>query len=76
MKKLLVTLSIISIAFIFGSCKKEYTCECTTTMTGFGTTTSSTTIKDTKNNAKDACEGGSSTTTVNGVSASVTCKLK
>ena len=53
------------------SCKKEYTCECTTT--GLGLTVSAeTVIKDTKKKAEDTCTAGSTT---NG-GASTTCKIK
>lgn len=77
MKKILITLSIVSIAFVFGSCKKEYTCACTVSMDGFGITgNTSTTIKDTKKNAKDRCEAGSRTTTANGITVTTTCALK
>ena len=53
------------------SCKKDYTCECTTT--GSGTSiTQTTTINGTKKDAKTACENGSST--VMGITT--TCKIK
>lgn len=66
---------IIAIAalgvFTLASCKKEYTCECTTS--GFGVSATATTvIKDTKKKADDACTAGS--TTANG--ATTTCKIK
>ena len=55
--------SISALAFVgvlaLASCKKDYTCECTTTTTNgtsTGTAVSSTTIKDTKKSAKASCE--------------------
>jgi hypothetical protein len=61
-------LSVLAIAAIFtlglSSCKKDWTCTCTTTVTGFGTTTVSGTIKDTKKNAKEECDKGDATTSV------------
>ncbi|MFN5786868.1 MAG: hypothetical protein ACK457_12955 [Flavobacteriia bacterium] len=53
------------------SCKKDYTCECTTT--GGGTTiTQSTTVNGTKKDAKAACENGSSTV----LGITTTCTIK
>ncbi|MFP5471848.1 MAG: hypothetical protein ACLGGV_09650 [Bacteroidia bacterium] len=57
------------------SCKKEWTCECTTT-TGGVTATGSTTIKDTKKNATEACDAGDSSATVSGVTVTSECTLK
>lgn len=53
------------------SCKKDYTCECTSTTMGI-TTTSSTTIKAKKDDAKTTCEKGSVS---NGIST-ITCAIK
>ncbi len=41
------------------SCKKDYTCTCTTTFAG-STTTTSTTLNGKKDDVKTACENGSS----------------
>lgn len=41
--------------FVLASCKKDYTCECTST-NGGATATASTTINDTKKNAEQECE--------------------
>jgi hypothetical protein len=66
---------IIAIAalgvFTLASCKKDYTCECTSTVFGISSTVSST-IKNTKKKAEEACTAGS--TTANG--ATTTCKIK
>jgi len=75
-KGLLVILGVAFIASMgFTSCKKDYTCTCTSTIDFLGTSSSSsssTTIHDTKKKAKDACEGG----TVTSSYASVTCAIK
>ena len=59
----------------FTSCKKDYTCTCTTTIDLFGektTTKTSTTINDTKKKAKDACEGAS----VKSEYGNITCEIE
>lgn len=57
-KSIIVILAITCISLV--SCKKEYTCDCTTTVNipGFGTTSSnsSTTFKDSKKNAESGCD--------------------
>lgn len=55
MKKLsLIVLALGMVAFV--SCKKEYTCECTSTYDGVSTDLTPMEIKDTKKNAEDVCE--------------------
>lgn len=57
MKKILLIAAVAGLSMV--SCKKDYTCECTTTVTILGSSSSatgSTTIHDTKSKAKDACE--------------------
>lgn len=72
MKKSILTLAVVAfIGLSFTSCKKDYTCVCKTEMSGSSTTTSTTTIKDTKKNAKDKCESLSSS---NG-SIKTTCSI-
>lgn len=65
----------IAIAFVgmfgiltMGSCKKDYTCECSVTVPGFATTTSSSKVNATKKDAKEACEKNNST--------NLNCKIK
>ncbi len=53
------------------SCKKDYTCECTSTVFGISAS-SSTVITDTKKKAEEACTAGSAS--ANG--ATTTCKIK
>jgi hypothetical protein len=72
MKKVLL---VAAVAFAFASCKKDYTCECTTTTAGISVT-ASTTVKDTKKKATDACEKGTTSSSVAGISSSTTCKIK
>jgi hypothetical protein len=69
MKKILAitALGVLSLT----SCKKDYTCECTTTASGLSATVT-TTIKDTKKNAEDACSAKNAT--ANG--ATTTCSIK
>ncbi len=69
MKKVLLVAAFA--AFVMTSCKKDYTCECC--VSGSGTSIcASTTIKDTKKNAKDACEKGS--VTAGGITTACTIK--
>lgn len=70
MKKVLAIAFIAGIAFT--ACKKEYTCECTYEDASGQTASSSTTIKDTKKNAEDACEGNE----VSSGGSTWTCELK
>lgn len=65
MKKITLLAAVV-VAFTFASCKKDYTCECTFSGNGLSGT-ASTTIKDTKKKAKDACEKDNTT----GVSCSI-----
>ena len=73
MKKSLFLAAVASL--FFASCKKDYTCTCTTTSAGVSAT-ASTTIKDTKKNAKDACEAGNTSSTVGGITTSINCEIK
>jgi hypothetical protein len=71
MKKLVLSIAALAlVATTMTSCKKEYTCECT--FSGVITGTASTTIKDTKKNATDACEADN----VSSGGQTVTCKIK
>ncbi|HEY9178731.1 MAG TPA: hypothetical protein VIN07_13625 [Flavipsychrobacter sp.] len=71
MKKFAPIAAIALFAVAFTSCKKEWTCECSTTMNGTTTTVSGKTTKMTKKDAKAACEKD---TNVGGVQ--VSCKIK
>lgn len=70
MKKLV--LAIAALGFVtMTSCKKEWTCKCTTTVNGVSTSAEGKTTKLSKKDAKAACEKG---TTVSGVT--VKCEIK
>lgn len=70
MKKLIPMIAVAALATMFTSCKKEYTCTCSTTIGGVTTSASGKTTKMTKKDAKAACE---KSTTTAGIT--VSCKL-
>lgn len=74
MKKMILGVAALSMLALV-SCKKDYTCECTST-SGGSTATSSVTINDTKKNAEEACEASSASVTSGGQTSSTTCTLK
>lgn len=79
MKKILLIAAVAG--FVMTSCKKEYTCECTATVSGGGlptqTTSASTVIKDKKDAAKTTCENGTkASVTVNGITSETKCVIK
>jgi hypothetical protein len=58
MKKLVLSIAALAlVATTMTSCKKDYTCECTTTALGV-TVSESITINDTKKNATETCDKG------------------
>jgi hypothetical protein len=71
MKK--VMLAVATIAFLgLTSCKKDYTCACTTTDSSSSTSvTQSTTVNGTKKDAKAACEKTQTVATI-----TTTCVIK
>lgn len=71
MKKVILSVAVFG-ALALVSCKKDYTCECTTSDGSTTTGTVSTTITDTKKKATDACEAMSATAGT----LSTTCKIK
>lgn len=76
MKNLFIGLGVIAM-FGFTSCKKYYTCECTSTANGVSSTASSTSEeKMSKSDAKEECEAGNSSASAGGSTASVSCELK
>jgi hypothetical protein len=76
MKKI-TSLAIVSlfVAASFVSCKKDYTCTCTTVSDGINSE-SSITIKDTKSKAKSTCSSYESNTSMLGMTITTTCALK
>lgn len=71
MKKLFPVAAVAVLAMMFTSCKKDYTCTCTSTVAGTTTTVSGKTGKMSKKDAKAACEKGNVSTSF----GSVTCKI-
>ncbi len=51
-------------SFLFASCAKDYTCKCTSVDVVGGNSSTTTTIKDTKKDAKAACEALSSSNAI------------
>ncbi len=77
MKKFAPIAAIALFAIAFTSCKKKWTCECTSTINGVSTTSSGTdTEKRTKKDAKALCEKSNGTQTIAGITTTVDCKLK
>jgi hypothetical protein len=76
MKKVLLVGAVALLGL--ASCKKDYTCECTTTVDlsaiggGKTTSTASTTINATKSDATEACEASN----VTNAAGSVKCEIK
>lgn len=58
MKKIIIVSALA--VFALASCKKDYTCECTSTV-GSETTTTSTTLNGKKKDVEAACTAGNST---------------
>ncbi len=67
MKKVFLTIAVAGLAM--ASCKKDYTCECTTTVLGFSSS-ATTIVNGTKKDAKAACENGTNASTY------TTCVIK
>lgn len=78
MKKILLVAAVAGLAF--ASCKKDYTCECTTTSTAGGVSTSATveakTGKMKKADAEKKCDEGDFTASSGSSSTSIECKIK
>ena len=73
MKKVTSTLAIaLFLAFAMTSCKKDYTCVCTTTIGGNSTSQEISLGKQKKKDAESAC----SARIVSTSTASMACKLK
>jgi Ni/Co efflux regulator RcnB len=72
MKKLVLSIAALAlVATTMTSCKKDYTCECTTTALGI-TVSEEKTINDTKKNAEAECDKGD--LNVSGITTS--CSIK
>jgi hypothetical protein len=76
MKKFILSAVAVSFMFLGTSCKKNYTCECTTSDSVNGTTTTSSfVINDTKKNAEEGCNV-QATTLAGPASSSVSCSIQ
>lgn len=78
MKKLVLAIAALGLISLT-SCKKDYTCSCTTFATGSGIdgqTIETKTGKMKKKDAEKKCESSSTSTTVGGVTAGMKCVLK
>lgn len=79
MKKLVLALAVVGGVAALSSCKKDWTCSCTTTTTG---TVNSTTTVDTvftdmkKDEAETACTAGNSSVSFLGQTVSVECAIQ
>ena len=75
MKKVLLIAAVAGLSMV--SCKKKYTCECTTTYNGTTTTSSGTSSeKMKKKDAEAECNKGDASITINGQTSSTECSLK
>ncbi|HET8573870.1 MAG TPA: hypothetical protein VFL76_08355 [Edaphocola sp.] len=64
-------------ATVLPSCKKDYKCECTSSMNGQTVGTSTYDLgKQTKKDAKDACNQKATSASTGGVQVSVECQLQ
>ena len=74
MKKLTILAGVFFV-FALASCKKDYTCTCTTDTAGVTSTATTTIENSTQSDAEEACEAGNTSATVLGITTSVTCTL-
>jgi len=79
MKNLLILCSFFFALSLFTSCEKDYTCECTSTVTDLTgnetSTTTTTTLTGKKGDAEDACAALNATTENAAGSVTVSCEL-
>ena len=78
MKKMIFSFAIGTFAVaLFPSCKKDYTCTCTTSSNAPGVepSTASTIIRDRKDRARKECEDASTTYTWFGYTFTTTCDM-
>jgi hypothetical protein len=73
MKKVMIfgTFALLALA----SCKKDYTCTCTTTAGGVSAS-ESVTLNATKSDAEEACNEGDATATVLGITTTTECEIQ
>jgi hypothetical protein len=76
MKKLFPLAAIAVFAVMFTSCKKDYTCTCTQTVTGSTPVTTTVSLgKQTKSDADKACSNYNVTSSAGGTSVTTSCHL-
>lgn len=63
-------------ALSFSSCKKDFTCKCTTSVDGEEQGSGTATINATKKDAKNECEGKSEEATMGGSTFKTTCVIE
>lgn len=61
-KTVLLLTTLFAVSVLFSSCKKNYTCKCTNTTSGFSSTNVFPNMK--KNDAKNLCEANTGGTTI------------
>jgi len=76
MKKTLVFAAFVVALISFSSCEKDYTCECQQKVGGTVVNTVTNTMTGKKKEVKKACEDGSQSQTVGGVTNSTECAIK
>jgi hypothetical protein len=77
MRKWHILTVIFAIAMAFAACKKEYTCECTSTDDNGNEVGSTTTKKEfsSESDAEEWCNGHESETTSGGTTVTTECEL-
>lgn len=78
MKKLVLAVAALGLISLT-SCKKEYTCKCTTFSNAPGfvaQTAEGKTEKLSKSDAKTKCESGSTSVTIGGFTSGAKCEIK
>ncbi|MBL7692715.1 MAG: hypothetical protein JNM41_14075 [Flavipsychrobacter sp.] len=76
MKKLIPMIAVAALATMFTSCKKDYSCTCTSSASGSTTSTMKYPLgKQKKKDAESACKAMNTNVTAGSMTASVSCTL-
>lgn len=76
-KTITATCTVLLAAFLFSSCQKEYTCECTYSAFNIqGGATEQYTLKSTKRKAEKTCKDKATSVSAMGITVSKTCSLR
>lgn len=74
-----IPVAIFTLACIFSSCTREYTCQCTITYSGYPglpePVVKEYSITDTKKDAESKCQDNSDSSVTNGIKTVEDCKL-